>query len=38
MKVIAIVCSARKRGNCYDIAEIMIDSLRKRGVETEMVR
>ncbi|KYH37078.1 MAG: Multimeric flavodoxin (WrbA) domain containing protein [Candidatus Bathyarchaeota archaeon B23] len=38
MKVVALVCSARRGGNCEEIAERVLGILGGRGVETEMVR
>lgn len=38
MRVVAVVSSARRRGNCYDIAEMILERLRGRAVETELVR
>lgn len=37
MKVTALVCSARQRGNCYNIAEIMLNHLKVKSVETEIL-
>jgi multimeric flavodoxin WrbA len=37
MKTIALVFSARKKGNCYDFARFMLDQMEKEGVETELV-
>ena len=37
MKAIALVVSARKHGNCYDFAGFMLDRLKRKGVETELV-
>ena len=37
MKVIALACSARKRGNCYAIANIMLRHLETKGLETEIL-
>jgi len=37
MKVVALVCSARRRGNCYDLAELMLSHLRMRGVKTKLI-
>ncbi len=38
MRVVAVVSSARRRGNCNDIAERMLEQLTERGVETEAIR
>jgi len=37
MKAVALVFSARKRGNCYDFARFMSDRLKEKGVETEII-
>jgi len=38
MKVVALVFSARQRGNCYDFARFMLDKMEKmEGVETELI-
>jgi multimeric flavodoxin WrbA len=37
MKAVALVFSARKKGNCYDFARFILNKLEKRGVETEIV-
>jgi multimeric flavodoxin WrbA len=37
MKAIALVVSARKRGNCYDFAQFVLDRLQASGTETELV-
>lgn len=37
MKAVALVVSARERGNCRDFAEFMLERLRAGGVETELV-
>ncbi|MFB0502310.1 MAG: NAD(P)H-dependent oxidoreductase [Candidatus Bathyarchaeia archaeon] len=37
MRVVALVCSARERGNCYDLKEFMMKRLRTKGVETETI-
>jgi len=37
MKVVAFVLSARQRGNCYNIAELMLNYLKTKGVETEIL-
>ena len=31
------MCSARKRGNCYDLAKLMLSHLRSREVEVELI-
>lgn len=36
MRVIGIVSSARRRGNCYDLAEAVLSYLQDRGIETEL--
>jgi multimeric flavodoxin WrbA len=37
MKAVALVVSARKRGNCYDFAQFVLDRLRLKNIETELV-
>ena len=37
MRVRAFVCSARERGNCYDLTEFVMKRLRTKGVETEII-
>jgi len=37
MKAIALVVSARERGNCYDFAEFMLERLKQQGVEGELI-
>lgn len=37
MKVTALVCSARRRGRCYNLAEIMLNHLKTKGVETQIL-
>jgi len=37
MRAIALVFSARKKGNCYDFACFMLDKMEKKGLETELV-
>jgi len=37
MRAIALVFSARKKGNCYDFARFMLDKMEKKGLETELV-
>ena len=37
MKAIALVASARERGNCYDFAQFMLERLAAAGVETELI-
>lgn len=37
MNAVALVFSARKKGNCYDFARFMLDKMEKEGVETELV-
>ena len=37
MKATALVVSARKHGNCYDLAHFVLDHLETEGVETELV-
>lgn len=37
VKAIALVVSARKRGNCYDFAQLVLDRLQKNGIDTELV-
>jgi len=37
MKAIALVFSARKKGNCYDFADFVLSQMKKEGVETELV-
>ena len=38
LRVVAIVSSARRRGNCNDIAERMLARLAEKGVDTEAIR
>lgn len=37
MKAIALVVSAREKGNCYDFAAFVLEQLKSTGVETELV-
>jgi multimeric flavodoxin WrbA len=37
MKALALVVSARKRGNCYDFAQFVLDRLATAGIETELL-
>lgn len=37
MRVVALVCSARERGNCYDLTEFMMKRLGTEGIETEII-
>ncbi len=37
MKATALVVSARKRGNCYDFAQFVLDRLQANDIETELV-
>ena len=37
MKVVALVFSARQRGNCYNLAEVMLNHLKTNDVETEIL-
>jgi multimeric flavodoxin WrbA len=37
MKAIALVASARERGNCHDFAEFMLERLKRQGVEGELI-
>jgi multimeric flavodoxin WrbA len=37
MKAIALVFSARKKGNCYDFADYVLSQMKKEGAETELV-
>ncbi|MBE9507609.1 MAG: NAD(P)H-dependent oxidoreductase [Chloroflexi bacterium] len=37
MKALALVVSARERGNCYDFAEFMLERLKRQGVEGELI-
>jgi len=37
MKAVALVFSARKRGNCYNFADFVLSEMRKSGVETDLV-
>lgn len=37
MKAIALVASARERGNCYDFARFILDRFSGQGIETELV-
>ena len=36
-KVVATVCSARRHGNCREIAERILERLREKGAETELL-
>jgi len=36
-KAVALVFSARKKGNCYDFADFMFSEMNKSGVETDLV-
>jgi hypothetical protein len=33
----ALVVSARKKGNCYDFAGLILKRLKKTGIETELI-
>jgi multimeric flavodoxin WrbA len=37
MKAVALVFSARKKGNCYDFADHVLSQMKKEGVETKLV-
>lgn len=37
MKALALVVSARKRGNCYDFAQFVLNRLAEKGIETDLV-
>ena len=37
MKAIVLVASARKRGNCYDFAQFMLERLAAADIETELI-
>jgi multimeric flavodoxin WrbA len=37
MKAVALVVSARKYGNCFDLVEFMLKRLKKTGIETELI-
>jgi len=37
MKALALVVSARERGNCYDFAEFMLERFKRQGVEGELI-
>jgi len=37
MTVVALVCSARRRGNYYSLAQIMLNNLKKKSIETEIL-
>ena len=37
MKAVALVFSARKKGNCHDFADFVLSKMKKEGVETELV-
>lgn len=37
MKAVALAVSARKRGNCYEFAQFVLDRLQVNGIETELV-
>lgn len=38
MRVTALVFSARQKGNCYNLAEIMLNHLKTKGVETGILK
>jgi multimeric flavodoxin WrbA len=37
LKALAVVVSARKQGNCFDIASYILDQLKEKGAITELV-
>ena len=37
VKAVALVVSARKKGNFYDFAQYTLDILEKKGINTEMI-
>lgn len=37
MRAVALVFSARDRGNCYDFARFVLDRMKEEGAETELV-
>jgi multimeric flavodoxin WrbA len=37
MKAVALVASARQRGNCYDFAQFALDRLAANGVDAELI-
>jgi len=37
MKAVALVVSARERGNCYDFAQFMLERLAAAGIKTELI-
>lgn len=37
MKAIALVVSARERGNCHEFAEFVLERLKEQGVEEELI-
>jgi multimeric flavodoxin WrbA len=37
MKAIALVASARRHGNCYDLARLVLDKMESAGLDTELV-
>jgi len=37
MKVTALVCSAREKGNCYNLAKIVLDHLQTQDAKTEII-
>ena len=37
VKAVALVVSARKKGNCYDFAQYILDILEKKGITTELI-
>ncbi len=38
MKVITIICSTPRRGNCLDIAERTLELIDKKDIETKMIK
>ncbi len=37
VEVTALVFSARQKGNCYNLAEIMLNHVKTKGIETEIL-
>ena len=38
MKAVALVASGRKKGNCYDFALFILEHLKEKGVDTELIK
>jgi len=37
MHIVAFICSARKRGNCHDLVSFMVNKLRAKGINAEII-